>query len=417
MSEKVNIISFDTIIFLLLFGLLPVDMINGLLLRELQLTPVITISQLYKIVVLAFLFIRISATERIIVFVIFGLLLLPSFFQAFTSFNLKLIFVDAVKVIKYLASFIAFLYFRQIFINKGHLLDRVYKWMFFSFIIIVLNIFLRLFGIGFPMYVTQGVEIGSKGFFYAGNEASATLLIISSFLMYWLQLYNKKILFIIISGIAILTSLYITSKTTILGIFLTFIYLQVFNPVGHKLSWKNLFFHVIFLFLLIPVGLYTAVDYISSSDLMNRITYFWDRLDVYTFIWSNRNVYLFDYIEIFKKEYNIFEMIIGVGQSTFEILNNNQIIELDFFDIYFAYGLIGMFLFVTYVFFILLKAKLKSRSSNVFIFATYTNYIVILLTIVSFMSGHIFNSGMAAIFMGCVFSLMYYNSNYENKIS
>jgi hypothetical protein len=33
------------------------------------------------------------------------------------------------------------------------------------------------------------------------------------------------------------------------------------------------------------------------------------------------------------------------------------------------------------------------------------------------LSGHIFNSGMAAIYMGCVFSLMYYKSNYENKLS
>ena len=32
-------------------------------------------------------------------------------------------------------------------------------------------------------------------------------------------------------------------------------------------------------------------------------------------------------------------MLIGVGQSTFETLNHNQIIELDFFDIYFDLGL------------------------------------------------------------------------------
>ena len=150
--------SFDIVIFFLLFGLLPVDMLNGFLLREVQLTPVITISQLYKIVVLSLLFIRITAIERIIVFVIFGLLLLPSFFQVITSSNLKLMLVDAVKVIKYLASFIAFLYFRRIFINKGHLLDRVYKWMFFSFIIIVLNIFLRLFGTSCISLLRQFVQ-------------------------------------------------------------------------------------------------------------------------------------------------------------------------------------------------------------------------------------------------------------------
>ena len=417
MQRDNKIYSFDIVIFFLLFGLLPVDMLNGFLLREVQLTPVITISQLYKIVVLALLFIRITTTERIIVFVIFGLLLLPSFFQVVTSFNLKLILVDAVKVIKYLASFIAFLYFRSIFINKGHLLDRVYKWMFFSFIIIVLNIFLRLFGIGFPMYTMQGLEIGSKGFFYAGNEISATLLIISSFLMYWFKLYNKPGLFIFIGVLAIVTGLYATTKTAILGTIFTFIYFLFLMPRRNMLTIKSLFIYIIFFFICMPIGGYFIIDYLESSDIMRRIAFFWDKLDIYTFILSNRNTFLFDMIEIFKEKYNIVEMLIGVGQSTFESLNNDHIIELDFFDIYFAYGLIGVLLFVLYTLFILIKAKLKLFSGKTFVFAPYTTYIALLLIVLSFLSAHIFNSGMAAIFIGCVFSLMYYKSNYENKIS
>ena len=150
---------------------------------------------------------------------------------------------------------------------------------------------------------------------------------------------------------------------------------------------------------------------------MQRFAFFWKELDFFTFILSNRNTFLFDFFEIFKKEYNIIEMIIGVGQSTFETLNNDHIIELDFFDIYFAYGVIGVFLFLSYISFIVIKSKLKSINKKMFIFSPYTGYISILLILLSFLSGHIFNSGMAAIYMGCVFSLMYYKSNYENKLS
>lgn len=405
------------VIFFLLFGLLPIDMLNGFLLKEVEIIPVISVSQLYKMILIGLLFIRISAAERLIVLSIFGLLLMPSFFQVIKSFNLKLIFVDAVKVIKYLASFVAFLYFRRVFINKGHLLDMVYKWMFFSFIIIVLNIFLRLFGIGFPMYTMGDIGIGSKGFFYAGNEISATLLIISSFLMYWFRLYNKLGLFIFIGFLAIFTGLYITSKTAILGTIFTFIYFLFLMSRRNMLTIRTLFIYIFFFFICMPIGGYFVVDYLESSDIMRRFSFFWDRLDIYTFILSNRNTFLFDMIEIFKEKYNILEMLIGVGQSTFESLNNDHIIELDFFDIYFAYGLIGVFLFVLYTLFILIKAKLKAFSSNMFVFSSYTIYISLLLIVLSFLSGHIFNSGMAAVFIGCVFALMYYNSNYENKIS
>ena len=66
MTDKVNRISFDTIIFALIFGLLPIDMINGYLLREEGVTSIISIAQLYKVIILGALFIRINSSEKII---------------------------------------------------------------------------------------------------------------------------------------------------------------------------------------------------------------------------------------------------------------------------------------------------------------------------------------------------------------
>lgn len=401
----------------MLFGLLPIDMLNGYLLRELEASPVISISQMYKIILLGFLFVRINITEKVIVILVFGLLLLPTVFQVVSSYNIKLVFIDLVKVVKYLGSVLAFFYFRTLFINKGYLLKWVYKWMLFSFLALVVNIFLRLFGLGFPMYSLEALEIGSKGFFYAGNEVSAVLIIVSSFLMYWYQLYNKKMLFIIIGVVAILTGLYITSKTAILGTIFTFIYFFIFKPNRKRISIKSIVSFLLSFFILLPLGLYLIMEYLKTSDVMKRFSYFWKELDIYTFILSNRNTFLFDFIEIFKKEYNVIEMIIGVGQSTFETLNHNQIIELDFFDIYFAYGVIGVLLFLFYISFLLIKSKIKSLYRKTYLFSSYSKYIVLLLIVLSFLSGHIFNSGMAAIYMGCVFSLMYYKSNNENQLS
>ncbi|MFQ3332611.1 MAG: hypothetical protein ACI8ZH_000503 [Flavobacteriales bacterium] len=412
-----KIFSFDTIIFVLLFGLLPIDMLNGYLLREVGVSPPITIAQLYKTLLLGLVFIRVNSTEKVIFLSIFSLLLLPTAYQVVKSFNIQLIFTDTVKITKYLGSVLAFFYFRSIFINKGHLLKWVYRWILFSFIILVVNIFLKLLGIGFPMYVLDTIEIGSKGFFYAGNEVSAVLIILSSFLMYWYQFHDKKMLFIIVGALAVLTGLYLTSKTAILGTVFTFFYFFIFNPNRNKSSIKKKLSFLLSFFILLPLGLYIIVEYLKTSDVMQRFSYFWNELDIYTFILSNRNTFLFDFIEIFKKEYNIIEMIIGVGQSTFETLNNNHIIELDFFDIYFAYGIIGILLFLFYISFLLIQSKIKSLNRNTYLFSSYSKYIAILLIALSFLSGHVFNSGMAAIYIGCVFSLMYYKSKHENQLS
>ena len=64
-------------------------------------------------------------------------------------------------------------------------------------------------------------------------------------------------------------------------------------------------------------------------------------------------------MDIYKKEYNIFKCFLELDRDNFESLNNDTIIELDFFDIYFAYGLIGVILFIFYILYILINIKLK----------------------------------------------------------
>ena len=415
MQTKNKIFSFDVVIFCLLFGLLPVDMLNGFLLKEAGIESVVSISQVYKIILFFFIFIRISSTEKLMFISFFLLMLIPSVFQIFKSGSISLIFNDAIKITKYLGSFLTFLYFRSIFISKSYLLKWIYRWFSFSFLILFINIFLKLFGLGFPMYIMNSLEIGSKGYFYAGNELSGVLLVLCSFLLYWHRLHNNKISFIIIAILSLLTGIYVTSKTAILGTMIIIIWFFIFDPRGKKISIKKIFSYLLVFFTIIPLSLYFIIKYLETSALMQRVSYYWNELDIYTFLLSNRNTFLNDFIKIFKEKYNIIEMILGVGQTTFETLNNNHIIELDFFDIYFAYGFVGVILFISYITFLLIKSYIFSFNKS-YSFAQYSKFIATVLIILSFLSGHIFNSGMAAVYIGCVFSLMYYKKNHESKV-
>ena len=137
--------------------------------------------------------------------------------------------------------------------------------MLFSFLIIALNISLKLFGLGFAMYTMDSLEIGSKGYFYAGNEVSGVLLILASFLMYWYQLFDKKMLFILVGILSVLTGLYLTSKTAILGTIFSFIYFFIFSPSKKRISIRNMLF-TLFNFLKNNTKVSASTDMLCMTD-------------------------------------------------------------------------------------------------------------------------------------------------------
>ena len=84
-----------------------------------------------------------------------------------------------------------------------------------------------------------------------------------------------------------------------------------------------------------------------------------------------------------------------------------MIVEIDFADIFFSYGILGLLYFIALLAFLLIQAYRFSNNSK------YTNANFVLLMIlfligISTTAGHVFSSGMAAVFMGIVFALMYY---------
>ena len=79
----------------------PLVMLNGFLLKEAGVESVVSISQVYKLILLFFIFIRISSTEKLMFISFFLLMLIPSVLQIFKSGSISLIFNDAIKITKY----------------------------------------------------------------------------------------------------------------------------------------------------------------------------------------------------------------------------------------------------------------------------------------------------------------------------
>lgn len=395
-----------------MFLLLPVDMVNGVLLTNGIILP-ISVSQALKLVIVLLIFFSLIRylKQLFLLFFLIIVLLIPSFFQILKSFNVVFLVNDLIKINRYIIPFYGFFFFQNYFKNNSGSL--VFKMIHFSYFVLVVNILLKHVGLGYPMY--EFGDIGSKGFFYAGNEISALLLILSSIISFNLWSRNR-IFYVVIALFNIFVALSIASKTSVFGILLIHILIPIKRPTVKKINLKALSNVSIISMLSLPAIIYFGWAFVKRSNLYNRISYFYDKFDFLTFILSNRNVFLKDSFKVYTQDYNFLEKIIGVGQTTYEQLNDDRLVEIDIVDIFFTYSFIGLSIFIMALLFIWLQAIMFSKNINKYPYANFVLMMLIMLIAISSTAGHVFSSGMAGIYIGLLFSLFYIiNPNYKNE--
>ncbi len=403
----------DKVILYCMFLLLPLDMINGILLTNNIIFP-ISISQFYKTIILALIFFRLLQYPKqfLLSVTLIFLLLIPSFFQIIKKISFTHLFPDFIKASKYLIPIYGFLFFR-IYLKK-HSSNLVFKLINISYIILIINILLKHIGIGYPMY--EFGNIGSKGFFYAGNEISALLLILSSIVSFNMWNYNKFYYFLI-ALLNIIVSLSISSKTSVFGIVLLHVLIPIKRPTLEKINVKFFLNFIITVLISLPPLIYLSWSYVKATNIYNRLTYFYDKFDFLTFMLSNRNIFLEESFIVYIDKYSFLEKIIGVGQTNYEQLNDFKLVEIDGVDIFFTYAFIGIVIFILSLFYIGFQAICFSKFLEKYRFSNLVFMMLILLVFISSTAGHVFSSGMAGIFIGLLFSLFYIkNTNYENEV-
>jgi len=396
----------DTYIFFLIFALLPVDMINSVMLRNAIILP-ITLGQIFKLIIIAVLFFRFFLFNfKLLVnsCLMLLLMLLPTFYQMFVQLDASFLFSDIVKVSRYLTPLFSFFFFKDFIVRQDPIeLKKLFKLVWFSYIVLVVNILIKYIGLGYPMY--KAGDIGSKGFFYAGNETSALLIILTSILAYKLFLTKERWKFYIFMVFSLFVGLSISSKTGVLGILLILILIPLERPTAEiKIGkLKKLILTLLVSIPLVVSGTWWAV---KQSSVLDRLSYYWSKLDVFTFIFSHRNFFFADAYKVYIEKYSLTEKLIGIGQTRYELLNNSKIIEIDIADIFFAYGFVGLILFV-FLFGMLISQSWRFSKFKEYKYTNFVFLMALILLGISSIAGHVFSSGMSAIFIGLLFSLMY----------
>ncbi|PPI81935.1 hypothetical protein DXI23_01500 [Marinobacter flavimaris] len=395
-----SLASLREFIVFLLCGFILVDMVNGVLLR----LGFTSVSVVYKTAVLALVMLYMSKSRSFLLIVsamvltVLGYLL----FHATLFSEMVGAFKSSDWLVKYFSIIIFYLFFcRLVFEGKGTLIFTVASYAIFF---LTLNFIIGFLGLGYPMYGNEENAIGTKGLIFAGNEITASIVISGGIVQMKLIQESRYIQFLLVGLLMLFMGALLTSKVSLLAPILTTLFFPLIKSSEKlnvlKVSKKD--FGSSALIIMIIPGIAFSFGYYAlfQSNLMERLTYFYERVDVITLIFSRRNIWASDAIDVFVSLYSLPEVVLGTGLSWFQLVPDGKMVEIDFLDFLMAYGLLGVV--ISYGFVGLKVLDLLGSKNNPYF--GYILFLILLVVAMSLSSGHIFNSGVAGALIGALFA-------------
>lgn len=221
-------------------------------------------------------------------------------------------------------------------------------------------------------YLNYGFADNSRGYFSAINNTTVTL--ISGFGLTFYKFVKERRLRYLIKLIVILVPLFlIGTKSYIGGVLAVLLAYVLFQ---NKLKLKS-----ILIFLCIGIAVFLIYHQFSNSNQWLNIVSRWQyhyshENSLLSFLLSSRNEYLILNIPAIKE--NLLVFVLGFP-------NGNYLTEMDFFDVIFYYGVLGITVDVLLIkWFLRLAKAMVVKKSNAILCATF-----LCLTFVSFFSGHV----------------------------
>lgn len=292
-----------------------------------------------------------------------------------------------------------YILFKSKIIIKKHFINALY----INFIIIFLSICLSYFGYGFSKYGenSDGQIIGSIGFFYSGNELNSALFLIYSSFFYIYRNSFKK--FITLGLIFFIVTISTLSKSIILGyIFIIVLTKNVY--FANKINVKAKFY-LLFLVVLIY---YISINFNSFNSYLEGFNFIYERSDSFIeFISSGRNLRF----EAFNST-NFFNNPLNILIGTYHPENPIYTFEMDYIDIFFYNGILGIILISLcwLLIYNLLKSNLNKNSKKYFI------WVLIFYNVISFFAGHTLASQMSFLFLTIFITTSLFDTNLDLQL-
>ena len=362
--------------------------------------------------------------------------------------NISYIFKETSSLFKVMYGSLLFFALLTIYDDFKYSERDITKFMFYSLIsYVVLMIIPTITNTYFNSYTTKNNN-GSIGWFFAANDIGAILLMLYPFAYFIIDKKinkkNKKTYLWFLLLIPIIYSIFIIgTKTTWLG----FILITIILFIIHLIKKDNKTNILTLLIVLIMTVLLTFVsptvtninkevnriDNKTTETVNNnrrgivikketkeivcnakKITELIDNKDVYKvlhLLFSGRENKAYTISLIYSKS-RFTDKLFGIGFTNTTRINNcyvSKYIEIDFLDILFHYGIIGLLFILTpyiYLIYNVLKNKIKPETKNIIYIS-----ITCLMIAISMIAGHIIGYPSPNIYLSMYMLLIYININ------
>lgn len=280
------------------------------------------------------------------------------------------------------------------FKNQLLSIKQVNNMIWFNSSILLVNLYLGILGFGFGSYGVDesGEMLGSKGFFYAGNEVSASLIALFALTMYSIrQKLSKNALFasfILVTWL--IAALSLITKTAILGFIIISIY---FYYKCFSLSTKLKVLSMFLFLVLITSSIWLPIVNIA----IDRWDFFYSTSsDFLSFLTSGRSLRL-DAINVLLLD--PFSLFFGHGVY---VINNQLFIgfESDLLDMIAISGFFGLIVFLLWTSWAFLSFKMTLRNKEVL--SMFPFLFILIFLLLSLIAGHVLYSTMAAPFIAMI---------------
>lgn len=377
---------FPTIIDLIIYYLLVIfsliDCFTGLFLQ----LGLPSIGVPYKLFLMMLMFFSMKSEKKftlILYFLtLFFLCALVYLFQTYTDFSTSLSMILKIMMYPFVYFYLNDTYTK---IDNGlYYLDQICFW---NFITIFINQILGVAGFGFSTYNDGG--FGIKGFYFDGNAMAVVCFCL--FVFYFSIKKNNFIAFLLF-----FCSVLLGTKTSILAIFL-FFFIISFKRAKLKTKTRLILLFVIIIGVFVYLILFTNMFSYHIEKIKRMYKLFNGRIiDV---ILSGRSIDLQNHTKFYSDHFSLKQVLFGYGYRL-----NSKIIELDFFDTLYSYGLLYCSLILLlYIYPIYINRKNK----EIVIFD-------LLIFLITFSSGHVWYNTSTALFL--VINNIYYGVANEKNL-
>ncbi len=380
-----------------------IDSINGVTVRNYD----FSISQIYKSIYLFLVYywlIRNKEYKPIYILLVFLVLI---FIHLFNYDNVSGIARDVILASKFLVIVVSYYFFKkQLCINPTSFI-KIMRLFIFSFFVLLSNLLFGYFGFGYEQY--SSFEIGTRGWFYSGNEVNLLFIVLSLFLLSYLQIKRKQIYAVILSLLIIFIGIVLISKTAIIGSIIIIIGLPIINVVINRKIFSIYQIIILGIILILFSSLLINFFLYESKAILRygNITESKELISIITHD-SGRSIRKNNVMESYYDDPKINEILFGASYSRIAMDGST---EIDYIDIFVVFGLVGLILMYGFLIIILIhniKHKLLRKNS----FANYNIFGIVLILLISVTAGHVMMSGLASIILGAYLALPYSENRY-----